>query len=150
MKGMGKAGCIPDLDSYGSLIRPMCYLRRISSITELMKEMVVKFRLTPRQQMVFKVIAAMRAKKEIWRAVEMIEFLQSEGVHVGFESYELVVKGCIESGEFVLAGKVVMEMTKRGFIPFISMRQKMVEGLANAGEWELAYVVRQKFAELKS
>lgn len=150
LKGMGGAGCIPDLDTYGTVIGAMCKLRRITDVAELMKDMVVKFGLTPRQEMVVKVIAAMRARKEIWRAVEIIELLQSEDILVGFESYELVLEGCLECGEFVLAGKVVMGMTDRGFIPYIRVRQKVVEGLANAGDWELAYAVRQRLAELKS
>lgn len=149
LRGMCKAGCIPDLDTYGTVIGAMCRIRRINVVVELMKEMV-KFGLTPRQEIVVKVIAAMRARKDIWRAVEIIELLQSEDILVGFESYESVLEGCLGCGEYVLAGKVVMGMTNRGFIPYIRARQKVVEGLANAGDWELAYAVRQRFAELKS
>ncbi|KAM7498023.1 hypothetical protein LguiA_022437 [Lonicera macranthoides] len=150
LKGMAGAGCIPDLDSYGYVIGPMCKLRRTPNVVELMKDMVARFGLSPRQEMVVKVLGAIRSRKDMWRGVEMIEFLQSNGVYVGFESYELVVKGCLECGEFVLAGKVTIEMTKRGFIPYIRTRQKVVEGLASAGKWEFAYSVRQRFAELKS
>ncbi|KAJ8573437.1 hypothetical protein K7X08_009948 [Anisodus acutangulus] len=112
LKGMVRAGCIPDLDSYA--------------------------------------LAAIRANKEIRRAIEVIEFLTNEGVHLGFECYELVLEGCLENRQFIFAGKLVIEMTKRGFIPYIRARQKVVEGLANIGEWELANAVRQRFAELKS
>lgn len=149
LRGMCKAGCIPDLDTYGTVIGAMCRIRRIDVVVELVKEMV-KFGLTPRQEIVVKVIAAMRARKDVWRAVEIVELLQSEGILVGFESYESVLEGCLECREYVLAGKVVMGMTNRGFIPYIRARQKVVEGLANAGDWKLAYAVRQRFAELKS
>lgn len=149
LRGMCKAGCIPDLDTYGIVIGAMCKTRRIYVVVELMKDMV-KFGLTPRQEIVVKVIAAIRARKDIWRAVEVVELLQSEGILMGFESYESVLEGCLECGEYVLAGKVVMGMTNRGFIPYIRARQKVVEGLANAGDWKLAYAVRQRFAELKS
>ncbi|KAK3043346.1 hypothetical protein RJ639_002648 [Escallonia herrerae] len=150
LKSMAGAGCIPDLDSYVSVVDAMCELRRTTDVAELMREMVTKFGLNPRQEMVLKVAATMRLNKEIWRAVEMIEFLQREGIHVTFESYELVVEGCLECREFVLAGKVVTEMTRRGYIPYIRVRQKVIDGLAGAGEWELAYAVRERLAELNS
>lgn len=150
LKGMAAAGCVPDLDTFGTVIGAMCKLRNVDDIAKLMKDMVVKFGLTPRKDIVVKVIKAMRARKEMRRAVEIVELLQSEGVFVGFESYELVLEGCLECGEFVLAGKVAMGMTDKGFIPYIRARQKLVEGLANSGYWELACTVRQRFAELKS
>lgn len=149
LRGMCKSGCVPDLDTYGIVIGAMCRIRRITVVAELMREMV-KFGLTPRQEIVVKVIKTMKARKDVWRAVEVIELLQTEGILVGFESYESVLEGCLECGEYVLAGKVVMGMTNRGFIPYIRARQKVVEGLANAGDWKFAYAVRQRFTELKS
>ena len=71
-------------------------------------------------------------------------------VSVGFESYELLVEGCLECREYILAGKVTMGMTDRGFIPYIKVRQKVVEGLAGIGEVELASAVRRRFVELGS
>lgn len=150
LKGMGRAGCAPDLESYGTVIDAMCGFRKTTDATEMMKEMVAKIGLTPRQGTVVKMAAALRANKETWKAVEMIEFLEREGFHVGFETYELVVEGCLECREYVLAGKVVIKMTGRGFIPYIKVRQKVVEGLASVGEWELACTVRQNFADLRS
>ena len=80
----------------------------------------------------------------------MIEFLEKAGFPVDFESYTLAVEGCLECHEFVLAGKIVVMMTGKGFIPYIRARQKVVEGLASVGEQEFASAVRQKFVELKS
>ena len=150
LKGMGRAGCVPDLESYGIVISAMCTLRRTAEATEMLKQMVVQMGLTPRQGTVVKVAAALRSNREIWKAVEMIDFLEREGYAVGFESYELVVEGCLEYSEYILAGKVVMGMTERGFIPYIRVRQKVVERLAGVGEWELACAVRQRFADLRS
>ncbi|CBI21940.3 hypothetical protein VitviT2T_017608 [Vitis vinifera] len=150
LKSMGQVGCIPDLEGYGSVIGAMCAMRRTTDATELMKEMVAKIGLTPRQGTVLNLVAALRAKKEIWKAVEMIEFLEGEDFNAGFASYESVLEGCLACHEFVLAGKVVMGMTARGFIPYIGVRQKVVEGLANLGEWKLALAVRQRFADLRS
>ncbi|CAL5342695.1 unnamed protein product [Camellia sinensis] len=150
LKGMSGAGCVPDLESYDAVIGAMCAVRKTTDAAEKMKEMVAKIGLTPRQETIVKVVSTMRANKDIWRAVEMIDFLEKAGFPVGFESYELVVEGCLECGEFVLAGKVVMAMTRRGFIPYIKARQKVVEGLASVGEQELSSAVRQKFVELKS
>ncbi|KAK8692062.1 hypothetical protein V6N13_075544 [Hibiscus sabdariffa] len=147
---MNGAGCLPDLESFGELITAMCTVRRTCDAVELMKQMVQKARLTPRQVTVMKVMATLRANREIWKAVELIEFLERKGIHVGFESYELVVEGCLECCEYVLAGKVVVAMTERGFIPYIRVRQKVVEGLVNVNEFKLAYSVRERFAELGS
>lgn len=149
LKGMAGAGCIPDLDSYGTLLGKMSELRRTSDIVEMMKEMVATFSLNPRQNMLLKVAAAFRANKETWRAVEMIEFLESKDVDVGFDVYDLVLKLCLECRQFVLAGKLVMRMTRKGFIPYISMRQRVLEGLASVDELELASAVRQQFKDLK-
>ncbi|XP_019056052.1 PREDICTED: pentatricopeptide repeat-containing protein At1g06270 [Nelumbo nucifera] len=150
LKGMCRAGCDPDSESYGTVIGAMCEARRTEPAARLMMEMVGKIGLTPRQGTVVKVVAAMRANRELRRAVELVEFLEREGYGVGFEGYETVVEGCLERKEFVLAGKVVMEMTKRGFIPYIRVRQRVVEGLACVGEPALAYAVRQRLAELRS
>lgn len=63
-----------------------------------------------------KLLAALRANREIWKAVEMIEFLEKEGNSVGFESYKLVIEGCFEKREYVLAAKAATGMTEKGFI----------------------------------
>lgn len=150
LKEMGKAGCLPDLEGYGSVIAALCAMRRNTEATGLMKEMVAEMGLTPRQGTVLKLVASLRAKKEMWRAVEMMELLEKKGIDAGFASYESVVEGCLEAHEFVLAAKAAMGMTARGYIPYIRVRQKVVEGLANVGDWELALAVRQRFAELSS
>ncbi|KAJ8749310.1 hypothetical protein K2173_018793 [Erythroxylum novogranatense] len=150
LKGMSGAGCIPDTESYGIVINRLCRARKTAEAIELMKEMVVKVGLMPGQGIVTKLAAALRANREIWEAVGMIEFLEREGWPVGFESYEAVFEGCIECKEYVLAAKVVMGMTENGFIPYIKFRQKVVEGLAGIGEWELACVVRKRFTALSS
>ncbi|KAK4486991.1 hypothetical protein RD792_006306 [Penstemon davidsonii] len=123
----------------------------------MVKEMVSVHGLNPRQYMVVKAVNGMRANREIWRAVEMIEFLEEEDVCIGFEAYELVLEGCLECRQFVLecrqfvlAGKFVVRMTEKGFIPYIRVRQRVVEGLVGVGESELSSVVRQRFVELKS
>ncbi|GMI90715.1 hypothetical protein like AT1G06270 [Hibiscus trionum] len=150
LKGMNGAGCLPDLESFAGLIIAMCTVRRTGDAVELMKQMVQKARLTPRQRTVMKVMATLRANREIWKAVKLIEFLERKGIPVGFESYELVVEGCLECCEYVLAGKVVVAMTERGFIPYIRVRQKVIEGLVKVDEFKLAYSVRERFAELGS
>ncbi|GAV75978.1 PPR_2 domain-containing protein [Cephalotus follicularis] len=150
LKGMSGAGCVPDLESFGTVIGAMCTVRRTADAVKMIKQMVEKVGLTPRQGTVMKVAAALRANREIRVAVELIEFLEREGCPVGFESYEVVVEGCLECHEYILAGKVVMGMTEKGFIPYIKVRQKLVEGMASVGEWKLACAVRQRFAELKS
>lgn len=150
LKGMGRAGCVPDLEGYGFVIGSMCTARRTADAVEMLKEMVVKSGLNPRHGTVVKIAAALRANREIWTAVEMIEFMEREGCHVGFESYELVLEGCLECKEYLLAGKVAMRMTEKRFIPYIKVRQKVVEKLAGVGEWKLACAVRQRFTELSS
>lgn len=150
LRGMGGAGCIPDSNSYGTVIGAVCRVRKTTEAQDLMKQMVVQYGLTPGQGTLVKLLAALRANREIWKAVEMIEFLEKEGNSVGFESYELVIEGCLEKREYVLAAKVAMGMTERGFIPYIKVRQKIIEGLASIDEWKIACAVRQRFAELKS
>ncbi|GAB2214876.1 hypothetical protein Droror1_Dr00019241 [Drosera rotundifolia] len=142
--------CIPDLDSFCPVIVALCKERRTAEALEMMKEMVAKFRLSPRQSLLVKLTSSLRANKEMWRAVEMIEFFEEKGFYVGFESYELVIEGCLEHAEFLLAGKISIRMAQNGFIPYIKVRQKVVEGLISAGEWHLACALRHRFAELDS
>ncbi|XVF73869.1 hypothetical protein PTKIN_Ptkin13bG0016100 [Pterospermum kingtungense] len=150
LRHMARAGCPPDLESYAALIVAMCTFGRTVDAVELVKQMVMKARLTPRQGTVLKVVATLRANREIWKAVQLIEFLESKGNPVGFESYELVVEGCLECCEYILAGKVVIAMAERGFIPYIRVRQKVVEGLVNVNELKLASSVRERLVELGS
>lgn len=150
LKGMAGAGCIPDLESYDTVIKSMCKVRRTADSLDMVKQMVEKVGLTPRQGTLVKVAAALRANREMWKAVEMIEFLERESHIIGFETYELVVEGCLECGEYFLAGKVGIRMTEKGLLPYIRVRQKLVERLASIGEWKLACAVRQRFVELQS
>ncbi|KAK7324697.1 hypothetical protein VNO77_28463 [Canavalia gladiata] len=150
LRGMCGAGCIPDSNSYGIVIGAMCRVRKTAVAQDLLKQMMVQYGLTPGQGTLLKLLAALRANREIWKAVEVIEFLEKEGSSVGFESYELVIEGCLEKHEYVLAGKVATGMTERGFIPYIRVRQKIIEGLASVNEWKIACAVRQRFAALKS
>ncbi|EXB79007.1 hypothetical protein L484_001451 [Morus notabilis] len=150
LKGMAGAECIPDSETYDIVIKTMCKFRRTAEALDMLQQMTKKVGLTPRQGTIVKLAAALLANREIWRAVEMIELLVKEGHVVGFESYELVVEGSLECGEYILAGKVVMGMTEKGFLPYIGVRQKLVERLAGIGEWKLACAVRQRFVELRS
>ncbi|KAL9149031.1 hypothetical protein ABFS82_12G083300 [Erythranthe guttata] len=150
LRGMGKVGCVPDRDSFGILLSRMSELRMIRGVVEMVKEMVDVHLLSPRKETVVKAVDAMRANREITRAVEMIEFLESKGVDVGFDVYELALEGCLEVRRFVLAGKFAIKMTDKGFIPYIRVRRRVFEGLVSVGETGLASAVRQRFAELKS
>lgn len=150
LKGMGGAGCVPDSESYSAVMSWMCRARRANEAVDMLKQMVVEAGLAPRQGTLAKVVATLRANREMWRAVEVVELVEREGYGVGFEMYESVVECCLECGEFLLAGKVVILMTDKGFIPYIKVRQKVVERLAGIGEWKLACAVRQRFADLKS
>ncbi|XVE55008.1 hypothetical protein DITRI_Ditri03aG0126700 [Diplodiscus trichospermus] len=150
LREMSKVGSPPDLESYACLITAMCTCRRTVDAVELVKQMVQKARLTPRQGTLVKVVATLRSNREIWKAVEMIEFLERKGNPVGFESYEIAVEGCLECCEYILAGKIVIAMAERGFIPYIWVRQKVVEGLVNVNELKLACLVRERLAELGS
>lgn len=150
LKGMSGAGCFPDQESYNIVIGAICRVRRTTEALDLMKQMVGKCGLTPGPGSLMKLLAALRANREIWKTVEMIEFLENEGYTVGFESYEMVIEGCLEKAEYLLAGKVAMRMTERGFIPYIKVRHKIIEGLASIGEWKIACAVRQRFASLGS
>lgn len=140
----------PDSESYAVVIGAACGARRTEVAVELVREMVGKLGLAPRQGMVARLVSAMRADGELQRAAEMVRWLEREGWRVGFESWERVVEGCLERGEYVLAGKMVVEMAERGLIPYIKARLRVVEGLASIGERELASAVRQKLAELNS
>ncbi|KAK7274774.1 hypothetical protein RIF29_15873 [Crotalaria pallida] len=105
LKGMGEPGCIPDFNSYGIVIGALYKVRKTVEEEDMMKQMVVKHGLTPGQGTLVKLFMTLRVNREIWKAVELIEFLEKEGHSVGFESYELVVEGCVEKREYVLAGK---------------------------------------------
>ncbi|KAL3631297.1 hypothetical protein CASFOL_024281 [Castilleja foliolosa] len=150
LRGISKIECFPDLDSFNVLVSEMSELRRTGEILEMVREMVKVHGLSPRKETIVKAVSAMRANRDVWRAVEMIEFLEGEGVGVGFEAYESVLEGCLEIRRFVLAGKFVVVMTGKGFIPYIRVRQRVFEGLIGVGETELAMVVRRRFSDLKS
>ncbi|KAL9690550.1 hypothetical protein QQ045_010952 [Rhodiola kirilowii] len=157
LKSMDKVGCAPDSESYCTVIDAMCSFGKTNDAFRMMKEMEMNMKLIPITETGDneEIDSSHESKQRelepgAWRAVEVIELLEHEGCHAGFETYELVVEGCLESKEFVLAAKVVMKMTARGCIPYIRIRQKVVEGLVHVGESELYSAVRQRFAELGS
>ncbi|PQM38634.1 pentatricopeptide repeat-containing protein [Prunus yedoensis var. nudiflora] len=46
---MSRAGCVPDLESFDTVIGAMCTVRRTSEAVDMIKQMVEKVGLTPRQ-----------------------------------------------------------------------------------------------------
>ncbi|PIA31318.1 hypothetical protein AQUCO_05100094v1 [Aquilegia coerulea] len=149
LEEMGNVGCEPDSESYGIVIGWMCELRMVNDAIELVKKMGrVETRVELREGVVVKLLAAIRANGEIKRAVEMIGFLDKSGFWVGFDGYEIVVKGCLEKKEFVLGGKLVMEMLEKGFIPHIRIRQRVLEGLVSIDEYKFACMIRQKLVNI--
>ncbi|KAK9085445.1 hypothetical protein Sjap_025856 [Stephania japonica] len=146
---MGRVGCDPDSESYGLVVGGMCGARRAGEAVRLVREMVGAG-VVPRQGTAARVVAAMRADGDVGRAVEVVDGLEREGIRVGFEGYEGLVEGCVEMGEFVLGSRVLGEMVERGFVPYVRVRQRLVEGLVGVGEVELACFVRQKLGEVRS
>ncbi|KAK6157724.1 hypothetical protein DH2020_011972 [Rehmannia glutinosa] len=105
LRGMGRVGCIPDLDSFGILITEMSELRMTSGVVKMVKEMVSVHALNPRKETILKAVGAMRANRDIWRAVEMIEFLESEGVGVD-SSARIGARGLLGGSTFRFSRKV--------------------------------------------
>ncbi|KAG6404103.1 hypothetical protein SASPL_136343 [Salvia splendens] len=40
LKGMGRAGCVPDCDCYGGLIAELSEVRKVDAVTEVVREMM--------------------------------------------------------------------------------------------------------------
>ncbi|MQM13236.1 hypothetical protein Taro_046160 [Colocasia esculenta] len=158
LRAMGGAGCLPDSESYCTVIEACCAREgrglpagpAVAAAAELMREMVAGEGIAPRKRAVGMLVAAMRREGQGRAAAEVVRLLEREGCAVGFEEYESAVEGCLAGGEFVMAGKMVVEMSKRGFIPYIKARQRVVEGLAGIGQQELAIAVRQCLAKIGS
>lgn len=159
LRAMGGAGCVPDSESYCTVIEACCARdgrgglpagAGVAVAAELMREMVAGEGMTPRKGTVGMLVAALRREGQGRAGAEVVRFLAGEGLAVGFEEYESAVEGCLEGREFVMAGKMVVEMSQRGFIPYIKARQRVVEGLAGIGQQELASAVRQSLAKIGS
>lgn len=140
----------PDSEGYGALVAAACRGGRVAEATRLVREMVGRCGVTPRQGTVALVVAAMGRGGEARAAREVVEWLERMGVELGFECYEKVLEGCLGSGEYGVAGEVVVTMAAKGFIPRIGARLRVVEGLAAAGEAEFAGKVRRALAAMNS
>ncbi|CAA6654806.1 unnamed protein product [Spirodela intermedia] len=140
LRGMAGAGCGPDCDSYCAVIDACCgsAVGDVPRAVALLREMVAGEGMVPRKGTVGKVVGALRREGQGRKAAKVVAFLDNEGVSVGFEEYEAVVEGCLECKEFVMAGKMVVKMSEVGFIPYIRVRHRVVEGLAGIGQQELA------------
>lgn len=152
LRGMGGAGCGPDCDSYCAVIDACCgsAAGAVPRAVALLREMVAGEGMVPRKGTVGKVVRALKREGQGRIAAEVVGFLEREGVAVGFEEYEAVVEGCLECKEFVAAGKMVVKMAEAGFIPYIWIRHRVVEGLAGIGQQELAGAVRLSLAKIRS
>lgn len=140
----------PDSEGYGALVAAACRGWRVAEATRLVREMVGRRGVTPRQGTVARVVAAMGRSGEARAARGVVGWLETMGVEVGFECYEKVLEACLGSGEYGVAGEVVVMMAAKGFIPRIGARLRVVEGLAAAGEAEFAGKVRQALAAMNS
>ncbi|KAG9458882.1 hypothetical protein H6P81_003390 [Aristolochia fimbriata] len=148
LREMRKARCEPDAESYDLVIEAACRKRRTKELVEILGEMI-RIGIRPKQGTVLRVVSALRANGDVWRAKEIVVGLERHGVEVGFHSFEVLLEGCLKMNEFLLAAEVVMEMTDRGLIPYIDARQRVVEGLASVGEFrlqfEIAHLVEEQF-----
>ncbi|XP_042404862.1 pentatricopeptide repeat-containing protein At1g06270-like [Zingiber officinale] len=146
LRGMSAAGIDPDSGSYCEVIEAMDG----EAAPKLLVEMVVRRGMAPRKGTVARVVEAMRAEGKAGQAADLVRVLERSGCAVGFEAYEAAVEGCLKSREVVAAARVVAEMAAKGFVPYIGVRQRVVEGLSSIGQSELAAEVRRRLAEIRS
>ena len=144
------AGCAPNSESYGHVIEAYCAAAEVQKAAALLREMVAEEGIAPRKGTVVKVVAALGRDGQPKKAADLVLLLEREGVEAGFEVYEGVLEGCLEREEFVVAGKMAARMAALGFIPYLRVRQRIVEGLAGIGQPELAAAVRLSFSKIGS
>lgn len=141
---------MPDSESYWKVVERCCESKNFELGLELMRFMVEEEGMMLKKGMVGRLVKAMRKVREVRKSVEVVRWLERQGCEVEFDGYARIVEGCLENKEFVLAGKVFVEMTKRGFLPFAKVRRKVFDGLAGIGQHELAGDVRRLLFDIGS
>lgn len=143
---MYAAGIDPDSGCYCEVIEAMDG----EAAPKLLVEMAVRRGMAPRRGTVARVVQAMRVEGKARQAADLVRVLERSGCAVGFEAYEAAAEGCLKSREVVAAAQVVAEMAGKGFVPYIGVRQRVVEGLSSIGQAELAAEVRRRLGEIHS
>lgn len=150
LDSMRLAGCEPDSQSYDVLIWGACEIGDGDGALQLLHRMTVHEGFTPRQKTYTTIIRALDRIGDCVKAYDMVNFLNERDLSLSFHNYQMVAEMCYENFERVAAANILIQMTDKGFIPYIELRQRVFHSLVRKGEHELAWRLRRKLMHLRS
>lgn len=150
LDSMRLAGCEPDSQSYDVLIWGACEIGDGDGALQLLHRMVVHEGFTPRQKTYTTIIRALDRIGDCVKAYDMVNFLNEKDFPLSFHNYQMVAEMCYENFERVAAANILIQMTDKGLIPYVELRQRVFHSLVRKGEHELAWRLRRKLMHLRS
>ncbi|KAK8956077.1 Pentatricopeptide repeat-containing protein [Platanthera guangdongensis] len=140
---MLRRGYTPNVTTYNVLIRGLCHGGEMERAMELMQKWMVRDeRCRPNVHTYNIVIRHWCEKGETEKALELVGRM-NEGVDClpNLDTYNLVISRMFErrrSEDMVVAGRMVMEMVQRGYLPRRFMFNKVLNGLLLTGNQAFA------------
>lgn len=132
---ISRKGCDADVVVYRTLLESLCAAGRVELAEEVLGKVLKKGLRSPRARQAFQrpVLSVAGNLDEMKRIID--EALVVRGVR-SLASYDAMITELYAESEFVHAGKMLEEMTDKGFRPLISMYEAKIAALCREGRVE--------------
>ncbi|OIV89474.1 hypothetical protein TanjilG_20936 [Lupinus angustifolius] len=137
---MVRKGCVPNLTTYNVLIRGLCHSGDMERALELMARME-KDDCRPNVQTYNVVIRYFCDAGDIEKGLNMFEKMGDGSCLPNLDTYNILIGAMFvrkKSDDLVVAGKLLLEMIDRGFLPRKFTFNRVLNGLALTGNQDFA------------
>ncbi|XP_058787336.1 pentatricopeptide repeat-containing protein At1g74900, mitochondrial [Vicia villosa] len=133
-------GCVPNLTTYNVVIRGLCHSGEMEKALEFMKRME-EHGCRPSVQTYNVVIRYYCDEGELEKGLELFEKMGNGTCLPNLDTYNILISAMFvrkKSEDLVVAGKLLMEMVGRGFLPRKFTFNRVLNGLVLMGNREFA------------
>ncbi|CAI8597699.1 unnamed protein product [Vicia faba] len=134
-------GCVPNLTTYNVVIRGLCHSGEMEKALEFMKRMEEEHGCRPSVQTYNVVIRYYCDEGELEKGLELFEKMGNGTCLPSLDTYNILISAMFvrkKSEDLVVAGKLLMEMVGRGFLPRKFTFNRVLNGLVLMGNREFA------------
>lgn len=134
-------GCVPNLTTYNVVIRGLCHAGEMERAVELMGRMVEEHGCRPSVQTYNVVIRYFCDAGELEKGLGMFEKMGDGSCLPNLDTYNVLISAMFvrkKPDDLVVAGKLLMEMVDRGFLPRKFTFNRVLNGLFLTGNQDFA------------
>ncbi|KAK4253681.1 hypothetical protein QN277_010323 [Acacia crassicarpa] len=138
---MVRKGYVPNSVTYNVIIRGLCHTGDMQRAMEFMVRMEEEDDCQPNVQTYNVIIRYLCDAGEIEKGLDMLEKMRNRSCLPNLDTYNILISDLFvrkKSGDLVVAGKLLMEMIDRGFLPRKFTFNRVLNGLLLTGNQDFA------------